>query len=52
MNFPIVPMPPDLWLAARETYSECIATRNATFEMEVPDWENGIEAIKHCRFVA
>jgi phosphinothricin acetyltransferase len=39
MHYPIVPMPPDLWPAVREIYREGIATGNASFETEVPDWE-------------
>lgn len=53
MNYPIVPMPPDLWPAVREIYREGIATGNATFETEVPDWEkwDGSHR-KDCRLVA
>ena len=46
MHYPIVPMPPDLWPAVREIYREGIATGNATFETEVPDWEKWIAAIE------
>ena len=37
MDFPIMPMPPDLWPAVREIYREGIGTGNATFETEIPE---------------
>src|SRR6202158_1488818 len=53
MNYPIVPMPPDLWPAVREIYREGIVTGNATFETEVPDWEKwDSNHRKDCRLVA
>lgn len=53
MNYPIVPMPPDLWPAVREIFREGIATGNATFETEVPDWEKwDSNHRKDCRLVA
>jgi len=53
MDYPIVPMPPDLWPAVREIYREGIATGNATFETEVPDWEKWDSSHrKDCRLVA
>jgi L-amino acid N-acyltransferase YncA len=53
MNYPIVPMPPDLWPAVREIYREGIATGNATFETEVPDWEKWDSSHRNdCRLVA
>src|ERR1700751_3705324 len=53
MHYPIVPMPPDLWPAVREIYREGIATGNATFETEVPDWEKwDSNHRKDCRLVA
>jgi len=53
MTYPIVPMPPDLWPAVREIYREGMATGNATFETEVPDWENWDSSHrKDCRLVA
>jgi L-amino acid N-acyltransferase YncA len=53
MNYPIVPMPPDLWPAIREIYREGIATGNVTFETEVPDWEKwDSNHRKDCRLVA
>jgi L-amino acid N-acyltransferase YncA len=53
MYYPILSMPPDLWPAVREIYREGIATGNATFETEVPDWEkwDGSHR-KNCRLVA
>ncbi len=46
-------MPPDLWPAVREIYREGIATGNATFETEVPDWEKWDSSHrKDCRLVA
>jgi len=52
-DYPILPMPPDLWPAVREIYREGIATRNATFETEAPDWEKwNAGHRKDCRLVA
>lgn len=53
MDFPIMPMPPDLWPAVREIYRQGIATGNATFETELPEWEkwDGNHR-KDCRLVA
>ena len=53
MNYPIVPMPPELWLAVGEIYGEGIATGNANFETEVPEWDEWDSShLKHCRLVA
>jgi L-amino acid N-acyltransferase YncA len=53
MNYPILPMPPDLWPAVREIYREGMATGNATFETEVPDWEKWDSShLNTCRLVA
>jgi phosphinothricin acetyltransferase len=53
MSYPILPMPPDLWSAVREIYREGIATGNATFETELPDWEKWDRShLKHCRLIA
>ena len=53
MDYPILPMPPDLWPAVREIYREGIATRNATFETEPLDWEKWDRSHhKHCRLIA
>ena len=52
-DHPIIPMPPALWPAVREIYREGIATKNATFETELPDWEKWDNGhLKHCRLVA
>jgi L-amino acid N-acyltransferase YncA len=53
MDYPIVSMSPELWPAVREIYREGIATGNATFETEVPEWETWDNAhLKNCRLVA
>ena len=39
MNFKITIMQPGDWPSVREIYREGIATGNATFETELPDWE-------------
>jgi phosphinothricin acetyltransferase len=53
MNYPILPMPPELWPAVREIYREGIATGDATFETELPDWEKWDAGHrKDCRLVA
>ena len=53
MRYPIQPMPPDLWPAVREIYGEGIATGNATFEMELPEWEKwDASHHNHCRLIA
>ena len=53
MDYPILPMPQDLWPAVREIYREGIATGNATFETELPDWEKWDSGHrKNCRLVA
>ena len=53
MDYPIVPMPPDLWPAVREIYREGIITGNATFETELPDWEKWDSSHRNqCRLIA
>ena len=53
MNYPILPMPPELWPAVREIYREGIATGNATFETVLPEWEKwDASHRKDCRLVA
>lgn len=48
----IVPMQPLDWAAVREIYAEGIATGNATFETETPDWETWNAAhLERCRLV-
>jgi len=50
---PIIPMPPDLWPAVREIYREGIATGDATFETEIPDWDKWDSSHrKDCRLLA
>ena len=53
MHYPILPMQPDLWPAVREIYREGIASGNATFETELPDWEKWDQGhLRTCRLVA
>ena len=53
MNYPILPMPPELWPAVLQIYREGIATGNATFETEIPEWEKWDAGHrKDCRLVA
>ena len=53
MRYPIIPMPPDLAPAVLEIYREGIATGNATFEAELPDWKRWDDCHrKNCRLVA
>lgn len=41
------------WPAVRAIYEEGIATRNATFETQVPEWPTwDANHLPHCRFVA
>jgi phosphinothricin acetyltransferase len=53
MNFHINPMTNEDWPAVRDIYAEGIATRNATFETDIPDWtkwDSGHH--KECRLLA
>ena len=53
MEFSIRPMTHSDWPAARAVYLEGIATGNATFETEAPEWERWDAAhLAACRFVA
>jgi L-amino acid N-acyltransferase YncA len=53
MNYKIEFMQPADWPAVREVYVEGIATGNATFETELPDWEKWNSAHRHdCRLIA
>jgi L-amino acid N-acyltransferase YncA len=53
MDYKITPMQPEDWLAVRAIYSEGIATGNATFETDLPDWEKWDSGHrKDCRLVA
>ncbi len=49
----IVPMLPSDWPVVRRIYAEGIATGNATFETEVPDWQTwDRNHRRECRLVA
>jgi L-amino acid N-acyltransferase YncA len=53
MEYPILPMAPELWPMVQEIYREGILTGTATFETQVPDWEKWDAAHrKDCRLVA
>ena len=53
MNCTITPMCREDWPAIREIYREGIATGNATFETELPDWEKWDSGHRReCRLVA
>ena len=53
MDCAIIPMFPNHWPAVQEIYREGIATGNATFETEVPDWEKWDGGHRRdCRLVA
>ena len=49
----ITPMTPGDWPTVRRIYAEGIATGNATFEIDAPDWETwNRNHLTHCRVVA
>ncbi|HTZ82268.1 MAG TPA: GNAT family N-acetyltransferase [Candidatus Acidoferrales bacterium] len=53
MKFRIMPMHPNLWPEVRQIYAEGIATGNATFETELPDWQKWDSSHrKDCRLIA
>jgi L-amino acid N-acyltransferase YncA len=53
VNLAIDKMTPQDWPAVRAIYLEGIATRNATFETDAPDWEKwGRDHVQECRLVA
>jgi phosphinothricin acetyltransferase len=53
MQYSILPMLSDHWPAVREIYGQGIATGNATFETELPDWEKwDTSHRKDCRLVS
>jgi L-amino acid N-acyltransferase YncA len=53
MNVDIVPMTEQHWPFVRQVYAHGIATRNATFETVVPDWEEWkARHLLACRLVA
>jgi L-amino acid N-acyltransferase YncA len=52
MDYEINLIQPEDWPAVREIYSEGIATGNATFETELPDWEKWNRAHRpDCRLI-
>jgi L-amino acid N-acyltransferase YncA len=50
MDFDVRAMRSEDWPAVRGIYSEGIATGNATFETEIPEWDDG--HLQDCRLVA
>jgi L-amino acid N-acyltransferase YncA len=53
MTYAILPMLPSHWASVRGIYGEGIATGNATFETELPDWEKwDCSHHKTCRLIA
>jgi L-amino acid N-acyltransferase YncA len=53
MDYSILPMLPEHWPAVQQIYSQGLATGNATFETELPDWEKWDSGHrKDCRLVA
>jgi L-amino acid N-acyltransferase YncA len=53
MHYSIAPMLPEDWPAVREIYREGIATGNATFETELPNWQKWDSSHRQdCRLVA
>ncbi len=52
MDFTVDKMKKEEWSAVQSTYQEGIATGNATFEMEVPEWEKwDKDHLRDCRLV-
>ena len=53
MELVIEKLEPEDWPAVRTIYEEGIATGNATFETQVPDWEDwDANHLRDCRLVA
>ena len=53
VNYTVAPMQKGDWEAVRSIYLEGIATGNATFETEAPDWETWDSShLRECRLVA
>jgi len=53
MDYQITPMHPADWPAVREIYAEGIATGQATFETQLPDWEKWDSSHRpDCRLIA
>ena len=52
-NLIIEKMNPEDWEAVRSIYQEGLATENATFEMNAPEWEDWDKShLRYCRLVA
>ena len=53
MNIQIIKMQPQHWQDVAQIYAEGIATGNATFQKDIPTWEEWDSShLKNCRFVA
>ena len=53
MSYRITPMQPADWPTVREIYGEGIATGQATFETQLPDWEKRDSSHRQdCRLIA
>jgi len=53
MMMRIEPLQPQDWPAVRDIYAQGIATGNATFETQVPEWDVwDANHLPYCRFVA
>lgn len=53
MEFAVEKMKEEDWPAVKNIYQEGIATDNATFETDVPEWEEWDKShLRDCRFVA
>ncbi len=53
MDYQVTPMRPADWPAVREIYADGIATGQATFETQLPDWEKWNSSHRpDCRLIA
>ena len=53
MNIQVIKMLPQHWQDVARIYAEGIATGNATFQKDIPSWEEwDILHLQNCRFVA
>ena len=53
MNIQVIKMLPQHWQDVARIYAEGIATGNATFQKDIPSWEEwDISHLQNCRFVA
>ena len=53
MNIQVIKMQPQHWQDVARIYTEGIATGNATFQKDIPSWEEwDISHLQNCRFVA